>query len=89
MTEQDVWNANKRAIVTYAPTNKDLKLIWERDAKTERIIRMFQPFHDLVTQDTISFSFAGRTRMFYVLNIANKNIRQFQERVRALPDVPL
>jgi hypothetical protein len=89
MTEQDVWNANKRAIVTYAPANKDLKLIWERDAKTERIIRMFQPFHDLVTQDTISFFLAGRMRMFYVLNIANKNIRQFQERVGALPDIPL
>jgi hypothetical protein len=89
MTEQDVWNANKRAIVTYAPTNKDLKLIWERDAKTERIIRMFQPFHDLVTEDTISFFFAGRTRMFYVLNIANKNIRQFQEHVRAMPHIPL
>jgi hypothetical protein len=23
------------------------------------------------------------------LNVANKNIRQFQERVRALPDIPL
>ena len=42
MTEQDVWNANKKAIASYAPTNKDLKLIWERDPKTERIIRMFQ-----------------------------------------------
>jgi len=67
----------------------DLKLIWHRDPKTERIIRMFQPFHDLVTEDTISLFFAGRIRMFYVLNIANKNIRQFQERVRALPHIPL
>ncbi len=38
MTEQDVWNANKRAIASYAPTEKDLKLIWERDPKTDRII---------------------------------------------------
>ena len=29
LTEQDVWNANKRAIASYAPSNKDLKLIWE------------------------------------------------------------
>ena len=89
MTEPDVWNANKNAILTYAPTNKDLKLIWERDAKTERIIRMFQPFHDLVTEDSLSLSFGGRVRTFYVLNIPNKNIRQFQERVRTLPDIPL
>ena len=41
MSEQDVWNANKRAIASYAPSNKDLKLIWERDPKTERIIKMF------------------------------------------------
>ena len=89
MTEQDVWNANKNAILIYAPTNKDLKLIWERDPETERIIRMFQSLRDLGTQDSLSLSFGGRTRTFYVLNIPNKNIRQFQERVRALPDIPL
>ncbi len=38
MTEQDVWNANKRAILSYVPAQKDLKLIWERDPKTARII---------------------------------------------------
>src|ERR1700751_5452844 len=42
MTEQDVWNANKKAVSTYVSTNKDLKLIWERNPKTERIITMFQ-----------------------------------------------
>ena len=46
MSEQDVWNANKKAVATYAPSNKDLKLIWERDPKTERIIRMFQSLRD-------------------------------------------
>ena len=89
MTEQDVWNANKNAILTYAPTNKDLKLIWERDPETERIIRMFQLLRDLGTEDSLSLSFGGRVRTFYVLNIPNKNIRQFQERVRALPHIPL
>jgi hypothetical protein len=86
MSEQDVWNANKNAILAYAPTNKDLKLIWERDPKTERIIKMFQSLRDLGTEDSISFSFGARLRTFYVLNIGNKNIRQFQERVRTLPD---
>ena len=88
MTEQDVWNANKKAIVSYAPGNKDLKLIWERDPKTERIIRMFQSLRDLGTEDSISFSFGGRLRTFYVLNIPNKNIRQFQQRVSAFPATP-
>src|SRR6266498_1499331 len=88
MTEQDVWNANKRAILAYVPTQKNLKLIWERDPKTERIIRTFESFRDLGTEDSISFSFGGRLRTFYVLNIGNKNIRQFQERVRTLPNTP-
>jgi hypothetical protein len=89
MSEQDVWNANKRAILTYTPANKDLKLIWERAPKTERIIRMFEPLRDLGTEDSISFLFAGRLRTFYVLNVPNKNIRQFQDRVSGLPATPL
>ena len=46
MTEQEVWNANKNAIAAYAPSNKDLKLIWERDPKTQRIIGMFQSLRE-------------------------------------------
>ena len=88
MTEQDVWNANKKAISVMLPANKDLKLIWERDPKTERIIRMFQSLRDLGTEDSISFSFGGRLRTFYVLNIPNKNIQQFQQRVSAFPATP-
>jgi DNA-binding beta-propeller fold protein YncE len=89
MSEQDVWNANKKAILNYAPTNKDLKLIWERESKTERIIRMFQSLRALGTEDAFSFTFGGRLRTFYVLNIPNKNIHQFQRRVRTLPPTPL
>ena len=89
MSEEDVWNANKRAITSYPPTNRDLKLIWERTPKTERIIRMFQSLRDLGTEDSISFAFGGRLRTFYVLNIPNKNIHQFQQRVSTLPPTPL
>jgi sugar lactone lactonase YvrE len=90
MSEQDIWNHNKNAIASYVSTKKDLKLIWERDPiKTERIIRMFQSLRELGTEDSISFSFGGRLRTFYVLNIPNKNIHQFQRRVRALPPTPL
>ncbi len=89
MTEQDVWNANKRAILNYVPGNKDLKLIWERDPKTQRIVTMFQSLRELGTEDSLSFSFLGRVRTFYVLNIPNKNIQQFQQGVSAFPATPL
>jgi DNA-binding beta-propeller fold protein YncE len=88
MSEQDVWNANKKAIADYPPSNKDLKLIWERDPKTERIIRMFQSLRELGTEDSLSFSFGGRVRTFYVLNIPNKNIRRFQQHVKVFPATP-
>jgi DNA-binding beta-propeller fold protein YncE len=88
MSEQDVWNANKRAIATYARSNKDLKLIWERDPKTERIINIFKSFRDLGTEDSLSYFFEGRVRTFYVLNIPNENIQRFQQRVRKLPATP-
>ena len=87
MTQQDVWSHNKQAILDYVPNGKDLKLIWESDPKTRRIIAMFRPLSDLATADSVSFSFGGRVRTFYVLNIPYKDIRQFQERVRALPDL--
>ena len=89
MTEQDVWNANKRAVLGYVPGSKDLKLIWENNPKTQRIIRMFQSLRELGTEGSISFSFGRRVRTFYVLNIPNKNIRQFQERVNVLPATPV
>jgi DNA-binding beta-propeller fold protein YncE len=88
MAQQDVWSANKTAILGYVPSDKDLELIWERDPKTERIIALLQPLRDLGTEDSISFSLAGSVRTFYVLKIANRNIRQFQDRVRALPATP-
>ena len=90
MTGQDIWSRNKKAIVNYAPSGKDLKLIWETTGApgTESIIRMVQSLRDLGTEDSLSFSFGGRVRTFYVLNIPYKNIRQFQERVNALPATP-
>jgi DNA-binding beta-propeller fold protein YncE len=88
MTEQDVWNANKRAVLSYVPTNKALKLIWENDPKTQRIIGMFQTLRDLATEEWTSFSFGDSVKTFYVLNIPNENIRQFQNRVAMLPAVP-
>src|SRR5206468_6638145 len=68
MTEQDVWNANKKAVLSYVPGNKVLKLIWEREPQAERIIKMFQSQRELGTEDSLSFSFGGLVRTFYVLN---------------------
>jgi DNA-binding beta-propeller fold protein YncE len=87
-SEQDVWNGNIRTIASYSPSNKDLKLIWERHPKTERIISIFQSLRDLGTEDSLSYSFLGRVRMFYVLNIPNENIEEFQERVAGFPATP-
>jgi len=86
MTGQEIWSHNKKAIANYVPNGKDLKLIWETGDRGTESIRMFQSLRDLGTEDSLSFSFGGRVRTFYVLNIPYKNIRQFQERVRALPD---
>ena len=86
MDEQEICSANKKALVDYVPRGKDLKLIWERHPKTDRIIKMFEQFRNFGTEESISYSFGGRETKFYVLNIDSQNIRQFQERVRALPD---
>jgi DNA-binding beta-propeller fold protein YncE len=49
---------------------------------------MFQTVRDLGTEDSLSFSFGGTMRRFYVLNIPNKNIHEFQDRVSAFPATP-
>ena len=85
-TEQQVWTANKKAIANYVPTGKDLKLIWERDGKTERVIRTYGAFRDLVTEESLTYAFEGRGRIFYVLNVECNNIGKLQERAKALPD---
>ena len=85
MPEQEIWSANRAALARYVPNSKDLKLVWEVNPKLNRILRLFQSVRDLATEESISFSFAGRERKFYVLNIRADNVRAFQERVRALP----
>ena len=49
---------------------------------------MFQSLRDLGTEDSLSFSFGGRIRTFYVLNIPNKTFAQFQEAREAFPATP-
>ncbi|PYI71110.1 MAG: hypothetical protein DMF02_07290, partial [Verrucomicrobia bacterium] len=87
MTGQETWSHNKKAIANYVPNGKDLKLIWESGPTAEKIIEILRPLRDLATEESVSFSFGSRVRTFCVLNIPYKDIGQFQERVRALPDL--
>jgi DNA-binding beta-propeller fold protein YncE len=50
---------------------------------------MFQSLRELGTEDSLSFSFGGRVRTFYVLNIPSGNIPQFQQAVNTFPETPL
>jgi hypothetical protein len=85
MPERQIWSANRIALAAYIPRGRDLKLIWETDPKVTRILKLFQSMRDLSTEESLSFSFGGRQRTFYVLNIRAEKIREFQLRVLALP----
>jgi hypothetical protein len=85
MSEREIWSANKLALASYVPRGKDLKLVWETHPKLNRILRLFQSARDLAVEESISYSFGGQERTFYVLNIRADNVRAFQERVRAFP----
>lgn len=86
LDELTIWRSNKKAVLSYVPNGKDLKLIWEKNPKTDRITKVFEQFRNLGTEETIGYAFAGKERQFYVLNVARQNVPQLQERVRALPD---
>ena len=64
MSEQEIWNANKRAILGYVPTNKNLKLIWERDPKTGRIIEVSNRSATLERKTLFRFFLAGEQGAF-------------------------
>jgi hypothetical protein len=85
--EQELWTYSRNAIVRYVPRGKDLKLVWEIDRKTDRIISKLRSVADLAAEDAVSYSFMGRQKSFFVLNITANNVRSFQERVQALPNL--
>jgi hypothetical protein len=86
MPERELWTHNQNAIAGYVFRGRDLKLVWEVDQKTERIINRLRSVGDLGTQTSASYSFMGRRRTFFVLSIPANNVRTLQERVRALPN---
>lgn len=93
MAQQEIWTSNKKAVADYAPRGKALKLIWQIDpAKTDKIIKLYEPLRQLGTEQTISYSFVtgnefGGESKFYTFDVPSQNIAAFQERVRNLPDL--
>lgn len=77
-------DANKNAIEQYSKNNKDLKLIWEKAFMTEYVIDMFKQFNYLGSDERKTINFNGRTAELYILNISNKNIDTFKEKVSKL-----
>jgi hypothetical protein len=93
MAQQEIWRLNKNAIASYVPRGKDLRLVWEIDPpKTDKIIRMYEPLRALAKEETLSYSFMtgsvpGGGSKFTVWDIPSRNIAEFQQRVRNLPNL--
>jgi hypothetical protein len=84
LTEAEILGDNLLAIQNYQKTNKDLKLIWEIDEKTKRIIELFKQFNYMGSDQILASSHAGINFSFYVLNIKNDRIDEFKEWVQGL-----
>ncbi len=79
MDEGKILTVNKRAIQNYPSRNKDLKLVWEVNEKTERIVKAFQLGKQWGDDQVLRFNYAGYGFELYILNIKNANIQKFQE----------
>jgi hypothetical protein len=88
ISERDILKANRNAVAGYVPRGKGLKLVWEATPKTDNVLKLFEPLRGLATNETISYSFGGERKKFYVWNISAANVPMFQERLRALPGIP-
>jgi len=86
-SEQQIWTANKKVITGYHPVGKDLKLVWERNPKTDRIINLFEGSRDIGRVESLTMFFEGKGTIFHVFNVQSVNIGKLQERVWAMPDV--
>src|ERR1051325_6673069 len=47
LPEQQIYGANRAALLTYVPSGKGRKLVWEQDDKTGRIINLFGQLRDI------------------------------------------
>lgn len=84
MQENEILETNKKAIGNYVKGTKDLKLIWEVNEKTNKVIAQFKKLNSLGSDEVIGSQHAGQSFSFYVLNIKNANIDEFKEKVKTL-----
>jgi hypothetical protein len=81
LNELDILNVNKNTIINYQTGAKDLKLIWEIQNKTKRIIAAFMKLNYLGADRVLTSGHAGESFSFYVLTIKNQNINLFKHKV--------
>ncbi len=84
LSEDDILNANMNAIQAYVKTSKNLKLVWEITAKTQSIIEKFKEFAYMGSDETITSQHEGVPFSLYILNIDNKNIDLFKNKIMYL-----
>lgn len=77
-TPAEILSNNTSAIISYTPTNKDLKLVWEVSDKTNEIIKMFSYYDRYGSEETFSGVVDGNQYSIYVLTIKSKFMEQFK-----------
>lgn len=82
--ESEILNVNLQAIRDYQKSGKDLKLIWEIEEKTRRIIELFKELNYLGKDQILAAEFLDRKFSFYVLTIKNSRIDEFKDRAQRL-----
>ncbi|WP_331921699.1 hypothetical protein [Pseudobacteroides sp.] len=85
LSEAAIFDINKRAVKDYdSTTKKGLKLIWEYDGKTYRIISAFKEFERYGRGEMISIKTDSGDVEFYVLDISSNNVDKFKSEVDKL-----
>jgi hypothetical protein len=85
LSEGDIFDINKRAIKDYeSSSKKDLKLIWEYDGKTYRIISAFKEFERYGKGEMINIHTDNGDVKFYILDISNQNIDKLKSDIDKL-----
>ena len=83
-TADEILRDNIRAIVTYQPTKKDLKLIWESTDTAQLALATFSRIAPHGRTDVISETIEGIPFSVYILTIPQTTIAQFQSDVSHL-----
>jgi hypothetical protein len=80
-TREEILSDNIRAISSYYPTDKDLKLIWEVSDKTAEIIKRFRVYRYYGFEEEFTGTVDGNQYALYTLTIKNEFTGQFKKEV--------